>query len=135
MSFEDRFAGWREELEKELPQIFLKASQPLPEEPEEMIKSLCTVEAYYARLGSFLSEIDVFLDQGARLYLPDKETGMSELDRKTTMKSDLAVIQSYHNKIESLLDSVKQKIILGESILRYQSMFMDRKVKEPEKIW
>lgn len=125
-NFENDFSTWKLKIDRELPLIFEIASRRLPEAPEELIRSLTLIEGHYARLGTLLAEIGVFLDMGAKLYLPGKETGLSELDRKTSMKGDIAVIQGYHNQIENILDAVKQKIILGESILRYASQFVER---------
>lgn len=127
--FNIKFTNWILSITKDFKTSFLEASRPLPSNPEELISVLTTVEAWNARIGEILAEANSYLDLASKLYMPSKSNGMTEFERKSNLDSEVALIREWRNKAENLTNAIKQKLILGESILRYYSIFKDHMYK------
>lgn len=128
------FIEWHDQVKDEITDVMSLMSKPLSQEPEELIRDLEVIESWYARMGSLLAMANSFLDRGRNELLPEKEMGMTDLTRKLALDAAASPIRMSRDGLDSICEGIKQRIILGESILRYMSQFSDRTVKE-EKIW
>lgn len=122
----EEFNIWHEEIRGELKRISALLSEPISDEPEELINDLRIIEAWYARCGSLLSEANSWLDSASWELLPEKGNRM-EADRRLELEATVSPIRKVRDFIESLSNSIKQRLILGESILSYQKQFFERK--------
>lgn len=132
-SFETEFNAWKERVHPDILNALNTLSESLSDEPEELIRDLVKSEAWNGRLQSLLSEANTFLDKGAIFYMPEKGSGFTQLQMKIVLDKELALIRGMRNKIEGICDAIKQRLILGESILRYFSMTKDFSIKQFER--
>lgn len=93
--------------------------EPLPDEPEALILALENIEVWNSRMQFLLAEMNSTLSQESFTKLPLSGT---ELERKTSLKAMTSVTQENRDKIEGLCESIKTRITLGQSILRYFSV-------------
>jgi len=102
---------------------------PISDEPENLIKDLEAIEVWNARMQFLLAEANSMLDIKSFEALPAKE-GKSELDRKLQLESHVAFLRMERDKIEGLVDAIKTRITLGQSILKYYSSTQSIQYKE-----
>jgi len=141
MEFKSEFVLWVNQNQEEVDHVRGLLREPLSDEPENLIDDIKNAEAWYARMGCLLAVANSWLDRGKKVYLPDKE-GRTENDRKIIVDDAISDIRLHRDHIEVLMDSIKQRLILGESILSYSKQFKEpiishtvREMKPGEKIW
>lgn len=126
MSFEEEYTAWLKKVAPELKGVFEILRIRLSDEPEKLIKDLATAESFNARCSYLLAQANSFLDKAGLYYLPSKDESLRALDRKVSLESSMSHIREMRDKIDGIVDSIKQRLILGESILRYMSQFNSR---------
>ena len=94
--------------------------EPLSDEPEKLIKDLEAIEAWNSRMQFLLAEANSDLDHGRFSRMPSKQN-KSELERKLELENAVSEIREHRDKIEGLIDAIKTRITLGQSILKYYS--------------
>lgn len=132
MTLED-FTKWHEGIEEEMELVGRLLSDPLSDEPMELIQDLEQIEPWYSRLTLLLAEANSYLDTAKWNLLPPKGDRM-EADRKIELDSKVCNIRLVRDTIEGYLESIKQRIILGESILRTFTQFNEPKISS-EKVF
>lgn len=130
MSFEDEFQEWLVKIKPQLNKVFEILKTRLKDEPEELIQDLLDAESWNNRTNYLLAEANSFLDKAALYYLPGKDETIRELERKTMLDSSLAHIRKLRDQVEGMADALKQRLILGESILSYKKNFIDPTIKQ-----
>lgn len=123
--FEQWLAATSEELKDPIELLSLKLS----DDPNQLLHQMCVIETWYSRLGFLLAEANTFVDRANVFYRPAKDGEKSEMDRKIELEGRTAHYREWRDKIESLLNAIKQRIILGESCLGYHKIFRDFVVK------
>jgi hypothetical protein len=118
------FLSWEAYIREEVDHIKSILAQRLSDEPEALIKDLEDVEAWNARAGFLLAEASSYLDKARPFYLPERN-GNTEADRKAIADMEMADIRKFRDYVEVLTDSIKQRLILGSSILAYYRQFRD----------
>lgn len=131
MSFEEDFSAWLANSQKDLRTVFEMSQDELSDEPAALIVDLETIEAWNSRCLYLLAQANSFVSQALAFYLPDRTDDRRELDRKVLLDSRVAPIKEIRDKIEGLCDSIKQRLILGESILAFNRQFSEPKIKTP----
>lgn len=126
----DDFLTWEASIRDEINDVHSLLSHKLSDDPNGLINDLCVVETWNARIGSLLADANSWLDRSKRFLKPDKDFG-SDLDRRTELDGATAPIRALRDNLESLLSAIKQRLILGESILRYWNQFKEHMMKEP----
>lgn len=121
------FTSWLTRIQPDMDHVFKILSERLSDEPEELISDLRNAEAWNARVGTLLAEANSWLDRMSYQSKPDRDYG-TEMDRRLKMENETADIRMMRDKIESLCDSIKQRLIMGQSILKYQTQFIEPKV-------
>lgn len=114
----DDFIEWHQKNKEELEHVATLLSQPLPDDPNELLGVLGQIEAWNSRIGYLFAEANAYLEKFRYAYLTSKEDS-TETERKVKLDFDTADYRLVRNKIEILLDSIKQRLILGESALAY----------------
>lgn len=115
----DHFTQWVLANQKDIEHVGLLLSTQLSGEPAQLIEDLTTIEAWNGRINDLLATANAFLDRGRLFYLPNAE-GMRESERKATVDDNVADISKIRDILESYSDCIKQRLILGESILRWE---------------
>lgn len=131
MSILEKFAEWEALVRDELHSVEMSLNHPLSDEPEALIADLAEIEAYNGRCGSLLAEANSFLDHAKYVLRPSKESGTS-FDRQIDLDNAVSPIRCVRDKLDAFCDSIKQRLILGESLLRYYSQFKERKPRIEE---
>ena len=97
--------------------------QPLSDQPAQLIQEMEEVEAWNARAEFLLAEANSWLDKLAPCYRPKRDEG-TDFDRRIILDSHMAEAREIRDKINGLVSSIKQRLILGESILRHMAQFV-----------
>lgn len=126
----DQFIEWHDSIESEIGLIGSILSAKLSDEPEELIRDLQNAEAWNARTGYLLAEANSWLDRFSLFAMPTKE-GRSEADRRVLLDSETSAIRMVRDTLEHYCNCIKNRLILGESILSYvKQTYADRKGRE-----
>lgn len=118
MNIQEEYEQYREKVGRELAHVKNLLSEELPDEPEALIKSLSKVEAWNARVLYYLAEANTLLDRAEFILKPSKEEGTA-YDRGIELASTVSPFRGFRDKIEGLVEAIKQRLILGESQLSY----------------
>lgn len=132
-SFNMEYEAWLESLQKDLRNIFALLKTRLSDHPEKLIQDLKEAETYYARCAYILAQANSFLDKAGYIFLPPKDENQRELDRRVTLEYKISHIREMRDKVEAMVNSIKQRLILGESLLAYSRQFLERQrtIQEP----
>lgn len=113
---------------KEFDTVSRMLQEPLSDEPQLLIGQLSDIEAWNSRMQFLLAEKNSNLSHQTLVNLPTEGT---ELARKTALKALVAQEEEERNKIEALVDSIKTRITLGQSFLKYYSTTQNIQYKDP----
>lgn len=130
----EQFATWIEGKQGEIEHVSSLLATQLNSEPSGLIEDLTAVEAWNSRVGELLANATAYLDKAKKFYMPDRSEGSVE-DRKIVMEAKVADIQRVCAILESLSDSIKQRLILGESILRFEKIVAPIELKKGQSPW
>jgi len=112
------FRNWEESHRRELGEVFELLSEPLHDEPEVLIGQLSGIESWNSRIQYLLAEANSWLENMQKLELPSKDD-RSEMERKILLASAVSEPKQIRDKIAALCDSIKTRITLGQSFLKY----------------
>jgi len=125
MILED-FVKWHEKVAPEIKDVLDLLATKLDKEPEGLINDLMVIETWNGRLQTLLAESNGYLDRAKGELIPDKDSG-TELTRRIQLDAQVSPIRVVRDTLEGLCDSIKQRLILGESCLSFSKQFPDRK--------
>jgi len=128
----EKFTIWLNQNQKTISTVSNLLAVKLSSEPHNLIDDLVSIEAWNARIGELLAEANAWLDIGIKVHLPEREGGMTEAERKAHVNDAVSDIRKVRDILESMGDAIKQKLILGESILRFERPTMTPEYKEPK---
>jgi hypothetical protein len=124
------FVKWHDSIKEQIKQVTAMTKEPLSDEPEALIADLLEIEAWNVRVNFLLADANGWLDRGTLWARPSKgEPGVTEADRHAITDSLVAPVRVVRDKLESLADCIKQRLILGESLLAYHRQFHDRDIR------
>lgn len=129
MSLEE-FVKWHEKIKPQVEVVFKLLAKPLNDEPEALIKQLEEAEAWNARVGFLLADANAHLDRETLIARPPKEFG-TETDRQVDTEAQVSTIRAVRDKLEHTCNVIKQRLILGESLLAYHRQFNERTIQKP----
>jgi hypothetical protein len=124
------FLEWHDGIKTQIGTVTALMVKPLSDEPELMIKQLELIEGWNSRVCFLLADANGYLDRASLELRPPKSEDASEGDRKATLEAAVSPIRVVRDKLESLTSCIKQKLILGESILAYHRQFNEHKERE-----
>lgn len=125
------FNDWLKANQKEVDQVFKILSQKLSDEPEALIGDLENADTWNARMGYLLAEANSFVDNALYYYREDKKEGFTEFDRKIILDGKVAYFRKIRDRIEALLNGIKQRLVLGSSLLGYYRSNAEFRAKAP----
>lgn len=129
MDIMKEFTAWEDCHYSEIKKVHDIMGREISAEPEQLIKDLCEIEAWNARIGTFLSQANYYLDIAKFTKLPPKDYG-TELDRRSKLDDEVSPIRCVRDSLESLSDAIRQRLIAEESILSYLKSYPDHKGPE-----
>jgi len=121
------FIDWHDSIKTQIGKVTSLTIKPLSDEPELMIKQLEEVEAWNTRVGFLLAEANGWLDKASMELRPPKSEEASEADRRASLECSVSPVRVVRDKLESLAGCIKQRLILGESLLAYHRQFSEHK--------
>lgn len=127
------FEEWVKKIKPDMDHVLNLLSQKLSDEPEAIVADLQEIDAWGARMGYFLADANSWVDQALYWFRSDKSDDKTEADRKIILNGQVAYFRKVKEKIESLCSGVKQRMILGSSLLGYYRSTAEFKAKEPPK--
>lgn len=126
----DQFSDWVKSKQTEIDHVGKLLFESLPTEPSEMIEALTGIEAWNGRISELLAHCSAFLDRAKLYYLPSDSLDMKESERKATVDSQCADIRKMRDILQGYSDAIKQRLILGESLLRWEKPHQSPAVME-----
>ncbi len=126
------FLEWSEKIKPELEHISILLSEELSDEPSSLIQNLTNIEAWNGRAGALLAQADAWLDRYTLEAMPQRQEGRLEADRKALLDSETSPIRLLRDTIEKYSDSIRQRLILGESILGYMKIYAEKQIMKPK---
>lgn len=126
----DQFSDWLNARKPEIDTVGLLLCSQLSSEPSELIEDLAAIEAWNGRTNELLASCNAFLDRAKLFYLPQSGE-MRENERKAIVEDKVADIRKVRDILEGYLDSIKQRLILGESILRWEKPTHTPEYRDP----
>lgn len=126
----DQFLDWLRTYQSEIEHVGTLLATQLSSEPGDLIDDLTTIEAWGARIGSLLASANAHLDRAKLFYLPEGGE-MRESERKAIVDEKVADIRKTRDILENYSNCIKQRLILGESVLRFERPTHTPEVKDP----
>lgn len=122
------FILWEEKIDPEIKDVESLLSIKLQDQPEGLINDLKVIETWSGRIGLLLAEANSWLDQASFQFKPVDGT---IFDREIELKALTAPHRALSHHLESLSHAIKQRISLGQSILKFQIQFAEPRSEKP----
>ncbi len=122
--FNEGFTEWLQRINPDMEEIGTILTEKLSDQPEILIKSMELIEAWNGRAGFMFAEASSWVDKAKYVFLPERD-GRREMDRKAELDHRISDFRAVRDKMEYLMGAIKQRLILGESVLAYQRQFRD----------
>ena len=90
----------------------------LSEEPEGLVGDLRKAEVWYARLQTIMALSETYLDLAENERMPSKEK-LTEMEREKLLTSRVASERFLRDRVAGLLEALKTRILLGQTLLNY----------------
>lgn len=126
-SFRSEFDNWRVKTKPDLTEVYIMLRKSLSDEPSQIIGEVTHADSWYSRMLYILSEANSFLDRAKAKFMPSQE-GNTTMDRKVQLDAAVSEFREHRDKIEGLCDGMKQRISMGQSILKYHVQFAEPRV-------
>lgn len=124
----EEFEAWKEKIRPDVGHMQKMLRQHLSDEPGTLVVQVADIEAWNGRAQFLLAEANGFLDRAKAAYLPLKEKG-TELERKTQLDANVVEFREARDKIEAIVETIKQRLIVGSSMMAYHRQFNDPEIR------
>ena len=125
----EQFIQWHEQIESEIKDVLTLLGTKLDKEPEGLINDMMVIETWNGRFHELLSEANGYLERAKAELIEPRDSG-TELHRKVALDAAVSPIKVVRDTLEGLCDSIKQRLIMSESILSFHKQFPERKAAE-----
>ena len=112
------FEVWLETSNEQTGSIMELMSEPLADNVGELIPQLTAIEAWNARANTLLAEANAFLDIAEYEGIMTISRDLIALERAATLAAMVANQRKHRDILQGLVDSIKNRLILGESIIK-----------------
>lgn len=126
----EEFSDWLTTRQKEIEHVSALLSTELSNEPADLIEDLTVIEAWGSRVGELLATTEAYLSRAKLFFLPEGGE-MRETERKAIVDDKVSDIRKTRDILESMRDCIKNRLILGESILRWEKPTHSPEIKDP----
>ena len=114
----DAFGAFARRVRPEIEFVEKLLRHQLSEEPEALVSDLRKAEVWYARLQTVLAFAETYLDLAEKEKLPSKEN-LTEMEREKVLAFRVAEERLLRDRLVNLLEALKTRILLGQTILNY----------------
>lgn len=129
MSVMDEFVEWNHGINDDFRHIGLILQQRLSDEPEELIGDLQDAEAWNSRCQALLAQANSWLDRATHHLMTEKGS-RTDFERKAELGASIAPIRLVRDVLEGFCEALKQRLILGSSLVGYHRQFVERKASQ-----
>lgn len=126
MSVMEEFVEWNTGIMPDFKHLGRILQQRLSDDPEQLMGDLQDTEAWNSRCQALLAQANSWLDRATHHLMPEKGS-RTDFERKAELESKVAPIRLVRDVLEGFCDSLKQRLILGSSLLAYHRQFAERK--------
>ena len=130
MSVMEEFKIWHDASKADIKHVIRLLEDNLSDEPEALIADLESIEGWNSRCGLLLAMAESWLDRAKWDLMPSREEDLTVFEKESKLDSLVAPIRLVRDTLQSLLDSIKQRLILGESVLSFQKQFSEFKSRD-----
>jgi len=114
----DAFGLFRKKVKPEIDSVETMFRRQLSEEPEGLVGDLRKAETWYARLQTIMALSETYLDLAENARMPSKEK-LTEMEREKLLTSRVASERFLRDRVAGLLEALKTRILLGQTLLNY----------------
>lgn len=127
------FKDWSDKILPEVEEVSKLLQTPMSDEPELLIRDLTKAEVWLGRFHALLAQANAYLDRYSFEAMPPKGE-RTEKDREVLLDSETSPIRLVRDTIEGYTESIKTRLSMGQSLLRYHTMMKELVVykKKPE---
>jgi len=122
------FEEYVKKFEPQIADIRATLNESLSENPAELKAQLIKAESKYSLTMGHLAWANCFLDLAISKKMPPKGE-LTENERKAITDAGVANERKFRNIIEGTAESIKQRVSLGQSLLR--TLFEETSYQQP----
>lgn len=121
------FNDWIIEDFGQLANVKAKLKVALSDNPTELQKQLSAIEAWYGRVTTLLAEANSYLDNAIARQLVDIREG-TQLEKRAILDKAVSGERRMRDMVQGYTEAIKQRISLGQSLLRmqYEERFLNK---------
>src|SRR3990167_2040220 len=112
LGFEDLLADNQDEIEAGQDLL----SEPLSDNTSLLSPQLAKIEAWHSRMTTLLADSEAYLDLAEHQELMSIDRDLTVLERDAILNAKVVHHRRLRNIIQGLVDSMKNKLILGMSL-------------------
>jgi len=90
------------------------------DEPEQIKEHLTLILSHRATVATMLAKLEKMLDSALATYLPMKEKGETDLDRKYKLDNKVSDFRYWRNLVEGLLKTIDLQVSSMQSLLSFE---------------
>jgi len=119
----EQFDDFQAQKQEYLGTVLDALETPLPDDPEPLWQALKVIEGYTGYLQFLLARADAYLDTAERRELGkvirENTEKMPAYEKEVQVKARVSDEREFRDYVKGLLDSAKQKVMLGQSRMAY----------------
>ena len=115
------FETWWDSCESDIISVQRILALRLSDEQSELMAQLTEIEAWHGRVTSMKAWANTFLSEAERKVLMERAEDWTDLDRRADQKWKTADQRRAAEILEGLADGIKNRLILGMSLMKAQS--------------
>jgi len=112
------FEVWLEIAQEQIGSIQDLMDDPLADNAPMIIPQLTAIEAWNARANTLLAEANSYLDIAEYEGIMTISRDLVVMEREATLAAKVANERKLRDILQGLVDSIKNRLILGESIIK-----------------
>ena len=112
----ESLGDWFKGCHEEIVNAELQMAQPLSDDPAILVRQLTEIEAMFERMNSMYADAQSYYYQAKRNALKKRGPDWTDLDRDVQMRAEIVVEQRLLTKMEGMVESIKNRLILGMSL-------------------
>lgn len=115
----EQYLDWVRSASPDIDHVQKLMQERLSDEVGELLLQVTEAESWFSRVVYLLADATSLMERARGEYLPRLEGG-TELHRKTALDNATAEFRRQRNVLDGLLEALKQRVNLGQSILKFQ---------------
>ena len=130
----ERFEDWMKKHSQEIADVQALLNIPLPEFADPIFNDLRKLEAFYSRVQNIVAWSEYYLNLAGKRELErvirENTEKLPSYEKEIQTKAATAPERLYRDLAQGLLDTIKQRIFLGENRTNYcKDLYVNSAVK------